>query len=366
MGLDTIIWQLIPKTSGTYDFSKGINMARTTGNVGIGTTSPTALLHVNGSLYVNGTATQLTGTWGSDQMFKTDIDSISNALAIIKQLKPKTYYFDTTNVWGLNFGSKKNYGFIAQDIEIILPELVSSTTKNADVDTSGNVVHPAVTYKSLNYNAFISILTKGIQEQSNEIDSLTTKTHDQDSINASLQNAATSRDSTITSLKNQMNQLITKTNNQDSLNTILQNQLMQLSSLINDCCNSHGNNGNGNNLMPSGTNNYKSTPADSGAEPSPTPLTDIELSNKNMVILNQNVANPFTEQTTISYYLPDNIQHAQILFFDQSGKIIKTVDLKEKGKGILNVFASDLSNGIYMYSLIIDGQTVETKKMVKQ
>ena len=36
----------------------------------------------------------------------------------------------------------------------------------------------------------------------------------------------------------------------------------------------------------------------------------------------------------------------------------------EKGKGILNVFANDLSNGTYTYSIIVDGQTIETKKMV--
>lgn len=54
-----------------------------------------------------------------------------------------------------------------------------------------------------------------------------------------------------------------------------------------------------------------------------------------------------------------------MLFLDQSGKLIKTIDLTEKGKGKLNIFANDLTNGIYTYSLIIDGQTVETKKMVK-
>lgn len=96
-----------------------------------------------------------------------------------------------------------------------------------------------------------------------------------------------------------------------------------------------------------------------------TKQTDVELINKNVLVLDQNVPNPFAEQTTINYYLPDNVTRAQIIFFDQSNKIIKAVDLTEKGKGTLNIFANDLSNGIYTYSLIIDGQTVETKKMVK-
>jgi hypothetical protein len=46
--------------------------------------------------------------------------------------------------------------------------------------------------------------------------------------------------------------------------------------------------------------------------------------------------------------------------------LIQSVELIQKGKGILNVFASDLSSGIYTYTLVVDGQITETKKMVKQ
>lgn len=96
-----------------------------------------------------------------------------------------------------------------------------------------------------------------------------------------------------------------------------------------------------------------------------TKKTDVELSNKNIIVLDQNVPNPFAEQTVINYFLPDNFTRAQIIFLEQSGKLIKAVDLTEKGKGTLNVFANDLTNGIYTYSLIVDGKTIETKRMVK-
>ena len=109
----------------------------TTGKVGIGITNPAYKLEVTGSFNVNGVATCTAGAWGSDQMFKTNVDSIPNALAVIKLLKPKTYYFDTTNVWGLNFPSKKQYGFVAQDLEQVLPDLVTSMKQNASVDSSG-------------------------------------------------------------------------------------------------------------------------------------------------------------------------------------------------------------------------------------
>jgi hypothetical protein len=97
-----------------------------------------------------------------------------------------------------------------------------------------------------------------------------------------------------------------------------------------------------------------------------TKITDVKLSNKNIIVLEQNVPNPFAEQTTISYHLPETVTRAQIVFFDLSGQIIKSVEISEKGTGQLNVFASDLSSGIYTYSLIADGVAIETKKMVKR
>lgn len=92
---------------------------------------------------------------------------------------------------------------------------------------------------------------------------------------------------------------------------------------------------------------------------------DVELKNSKSIILNQNVPNPFAEQTTISYFLTDDVRKAQIFFYDSKGVILKIVDINEKGAGQLNVYASDLSSGNYTYSLIADGKLVETKKMVK-
>lgn len=92
---------------------------------------------------------------------------------------------------------------------------------------------------------------------------------------------------------------------------------------------------------------------------------DVELKNAKSIILNQNVPNPFAEQTTISYFLTDDVKKAQIFFYDNQGVILKIVDVNEKGAGQLNVYAADLSSGSYTYSLIADGKLIETKKMVK-
>ncbi len=93
--------------------------------------------------------------------------------------------------------------------------------------------------------------------------------------------------------------------------------------------------------------------------------TSVVLSDKNVVVLNQNTPNPFAEQTVITYNLPDNTGFAQIIFYNNVGQLIKVVDIKEKGKGQLNVFADDLSNGIYTYSLVVDGKVIDSKKMTK-
>ncbi len=103
-----------------------------------------------------------------------------------------------------------------------------------------------------------------------------------------------------------------------------------------------------------------------GADPKSLTQINVNLSDVDMIVLNQNVPNPFAEQTTITYNVPEKYGFAQLIFKTVDGKIIKTVDITKKGRGQVNVFANDLSNGLYMYSLIVDGMTMDTKKMVKQ
>lgn len=91
---------------------------------------------------------------------------------------------------------------------------------------------------------------------------------------------------------------------------------------------------------------------------------NVELSSANSIILNQNDPNPFAEQTRIRYNIPDEINKAEIIFFDNNGKVLKTVIVNERGNGSIQVYASNLSSGIYTYSLIADGKLIDSKKMV--
>jgi hypothetical protein len=97
-----------------------------------------------------------------------------------------------------------------------------------------------------------------------------------------------------------------------------------------------------------------------------TSQMNVDLTDKDIIVLNQNVPNPFAEQTTINYNIPEKYGYAQLVFKTVDGKIIKTVDVTKKGRGVVNVFANDLSYGLYMYSLIVDGEIIDTKKMIKQ
>ena len=82
-------------------------------------------------------------------------------------------------------------------------------------------------------------------------------------------------------------------------------------------------------------------------------------------MLEQNVPNPFADNTTINYFIPDNVKEAKIIFFDNTGRLIKEVVIEGNGQGVLNVFAPDLSNGTYSYSIIDDDKVIDTKRMVK-
>ncbi|MFH1319684.1 MAG: tail fiber domain-containing protein, partial [Bacteroidota bacterium] len=84
------------------------------GNVGIGTTDPgTYKCYINGTGYLNSSA----WVYASDIRLKENISYIQSGLNVIEQLKPVK--FDYIN------GEKKQVGFIAQDVQKTLPDIVT-------------------------------------------------------------------------------------------------------------------------------------------------------------------------------------------------------------------------------------------------
>jgi len=90
----------------------------------------------------------------------------------------------------------------------------------------------------------------------------------------------------------------------------------------------------------------------------------IVLGGEERATLAQNSPNPFSANTSIKYSVPSNSKSAALLFTDISGKEIKRISIDHSGSGNLDVSIEDMPIGIYSYSLIIDGSTAATKKMV--
>lgn len=101
----------------------------------------------------------------SDKKFKKDIKPIANSLDIINKITPHTYYFKTEDFPMHKFSSNVQYGFIAQELETILPSLVKESVYPELRDEKGNVIREKVNFKAVNYDQLIPILTQGIKEQ---------------------------------------------------------------------------------------------------------------------------------------------------------------------------------------------------------
>lgn len=80
-------------------------------------------------------------------------------------------------------------------------------------------------------------------------------------------------------------------------------------------------------------------------------------------VLYQNNPNPFKEQTVIRFKLADNIQEAAICIFDMTGKTIKKLPISS-GMESVSVGGYELGEGMFLYSLIVNGKEIDTKRMI--
>lgn len=74
--------------------------------------------------------------------------------------------------------------------------------------------------------------------------------------------------------------------------------------------------------------------------------------------------NPFSGTTRICYKL-ENESNIQLHIYNYTGQLIESFDEGTKTKGVHSIEfnASGLNNGIYFYSIYVNGQTSDTKKM---
>lgn len=130
--------------------------------------------YFSGPMYINGDFNQ-----SSDKRLKKNIKSVSKALDIINALKPTSYNYN--ELTGNAYDQKStHYGFLAQDLEQVLPDLVSEVQQPSTYQYDNSVLNPEdttllpqeaeliseeVTYKAVRYIDLIAILTQALQEE---------------------------------------------------------------------------------------------------------------------------------------------------------------------------------------------------------
>lgn len=94
----------------------------------------------------------------------------------------------------------------------------------------------------------------------------------------------------------------------------------------------------------------------------PNELTKGE--NTSAVELHQNNPNPFTRDTEIKMSLPESAGQASIIIYNLEGRELKNYRVQERGNASVKIAGSDLHAGMYLYTLIVDGKVVDTKRMI--
>jgi hypothetical protein len=117
------------------DNEAGVFRIRNGGDTDVFTVNESGNVRVNGNVVHN-----------SDKRLKTTIENLNYGLKEILQLQPKQYY------WKNQEQNKKSLGLIAQDVQTIINEIV--TTQDDEMKTLG-----------VSYTQLIPVLIKAIQEQ---------------------------------------------------------------------------------------------------------------------------------------------------------------------------------------------------------
>jgi hypothetical protein len=111
-----------------------------------------------------------TATGFSDRSLKQNVKEYSKGLEVVMQLKPKSYQFKE-EFYGYGFPRTESIGFIAQDVQQVLPTFVKNSNIPAPRGKKGEspTLSGLKDVLALNYEGLIPILTSAIQEQQHQI-----------------------------------------------------------------------------------------------------------------------------------------------------------------------------------------------------
>lgn len=152
----------------------------TGGNLNCGKVLAAYKDRTNGFVYtIYGSATASGGIWQpSDRTLKKDVKPITSAMDMVMQLEGVTYFYRADERPELNLPTIRNYGFITQDVQKVLPEAVADAFND-----DGTVAD----YDVMQYTAIIPVLTEAIKEQQGVITDLEDRLAEQLEINNNLE-----------------------------------------------------------------------------------------------------------------------------------------------------------------------------------
>ncbi|MFZ5941834.1 MAG: tail fiber domain-containing protein [Bacteroidota bacterium] len=109
----------------------------------------------------------------SDGKLKEEVRTLGPSLEKIMQVQPRSYHFrDDAASKGYSLPDVPQYGFIAQELELVFPELVVEVRQPAGPGPDGRAEETDLSYKGVKYMEMIPVLLKAIQEQQEEIEQL--------------------------------------------------------------------------------------------------------------------------------------------------------------------------------------------------
>lgn len=267
-------------------------------------TMPNVKLFVDGGFDV---AKYGSGLWSvvSDQQLKTDIQPLENSLDILKEVKFYDYEYNGLAQSPAN--GKRYYGVMAQEMARLMPNTVSHYSQKlnpTDSKPSNLLMFDPndLFYTGLNAIKELAAKTEALEDAQAENQILEER---------------------VEALENQMTQLIDALKGQSS-----------------------------------------------PVEPEQQFTRKDTYTSNNLYVgaakLFQNTPNPLNQATKIRYYIPAHTANASISIQDIHGKMIQQFSVNNTGEGeiIFDARQKGLIDGTYIYTLRIDGQVIDSKKMI--
>jgi hypothetical protein len=146
---------IIKFLTGGYNATNERMRIDASGNVGIGCTNPSSKLHVNGTISTTAASVSTSITCSSDRRFKKNISPLQNSLEKVLNLQGVNYDWRIDEFPNKHFNEGRQLGFIAQEIEEVLPLVVQT-------DAEG--------YKAVDYSRLTPVLVEAVKEQQAIID----------------------------------------------------------------------------------------------------------------------------------------------------------------------------------------------------